>query len=94
MEQELTLTLDDGPIRFTRDGKISVIDAIKMVTCSEHPEVLWGTLKEEHPEILDHCEERQFQEEGATQVADAQGWEIIGMFLFDHMVHEDLFMAK
>jgi hypothetical protein len=51
-------------------------------------------LKEEHPEILDHCEERQFQEEGATQVADAQGWEIIGMFLFDHMVHEDLFMAK
>jgi hypothetical protein len=86
MDEDLTLTLDACPIRFTPDGKISVIDAIKSLTGSDSPELLWESLKGRHPEILAHCEDHCFQETQRTEVVDGEGWEKIGALLFEHMI--------
>jgi len=55
MEQTIIVTLDSVPLRFNPDGKVSVIDAIRAVSSSNHPYSIWENLKAEHPEILIYC---------------------------------------
>jgi hypothetical protein len=38
MEGTLIVNFDDQPIRFTPDGKISIVDAIKAVSKSDRPQ--------------------------------------------------------
>lgn len=86
MEQALTVMLDNEPLRFTPDGKVSVIDAIKVASDSSRPDVLWDRLKERHPEILLHCEEYYFHKEETIPVIDSEGWGKIWVLLFDDML--------
>ena len=37
MEQALIISLDSEPLRFTPDGKVSIVDAIRAVTNSNRP---------------------------------------------------------
>jgi len=73
--QALILNLDSVPLRFTPDGKVSVIDAIRAVTNSNRPYSVWENLKAEHPEILIYCEDYSFQGEDPIPVIDSRGWE-------------------
>ena len=50
MNQALILNLDNEPVRFTPNGKVSVLDAIRAVINSDHPLSVWENLKKEHPE--------------------------------------------
>ena len=52
MEQTLVAQFDDDRIRFTPEGKVFVLDAIKALTQSEHPKDLWESLNTKYPEIL------------------------------------------
>jgi hypothetical protein len=81
MEDTLIVNFDNHPIRFTPDGRISIVDAIKAVSKSDHPQSIWEDLKAKHPEILLHCEDYSFGKEGCTEVVDSEGWEIIWIFL-------------
>jgi hypothetical protein len=85
MQQPLVVQFDDDPIRFTPEGKVSVLDGIKTLTHSEHPEHLWESLKKEHPEILDHCENYHFQEGQCLPVIDKEGWGMLWILLIDHL---------
>ena len=38
-------------------------------------------MKKEHPEILHHCEDHTFREQGTVSVIDKEGWEKIWMLL-------------
>ena len=84
MNQALILNLDNEPVRFTPDGKVSVLDAIRAVGNSDHPSSLWENLKKEHPEILLHCEDYSFQKEGPAPVVNSEGWERIWILLPDY----------
>ena len=84
MNQALILNLDNEPVRFTPDGKVSVLDAIRAVSNSNHPLSLWENLKKEHPEILLHCEDYSFQKEGPAPVVDSEGWQRIWILLPDY----------
>jgi hypothetical protein len=85
MEQILTVRFDDDAIRFTPEGKVSVLDTIKALTQSGQPGRVWKSLKEEHPEILPYCEYYRFQPGQCLPVMDKEGLEILWMLLIDYV---------
>jgi hypothetical protein len=86
MERMLTVNMEDGAVRFTQDGRMSVLDAIRTLTLSERPEKIWKDLKKEHPELLDHCEDRYDLHEGLLTVVDGTGWEMMWGFLMAYVL--------
>jgi hypothetical protein len=89
MEEPFTLHLDDKPVRFTPDGKVSVIDAIEATMESDRARAIWETLKEKHPEVLAYCEDYSFPEKGLAPVVDGMGWEMIMTLLFYYLSDDD-----
>jgi hypothetical protein len=85
MEENIIIDLDNVAVRFTPEGKISVIDAIKAVGGSERPWSVWKSLKRKHPEILDHCEGYAFQRQAPVPVADSEGWDKICAVLLEYL---------
>jgi hypothetical protein len=85
MEQTFVVQFDDDPIRFTPEGKVFVVDAIKALTQSEDPERLWDDLKKKKPKIPDHCEDHRFQQGQCLMVVDKEGWEMLWILLIDDL---------
>jgi len=85
MEQDLIVNLDSVPLRFTPEGKVSVVDAIRAVSNSNHPHSIWENLKAEHPGVLMDCEDYSFRGEGPVPVIDSKGWERVWMLLPDYL---------
>lgn len=83
---DLTVNLDDASVRFTPDGRISVLDAIRALTFSNSPELIWEDLKRGHPEIVKHSRDHAFREGGSSPVLDSEGWDMIWALLFEHVV--------
>jgi hypothetical protein len=81
MEKAIVVYLNEDPVIFTEDGRVSVLDAIRLVLEVGSPYTVWERLKSENPDILDHCEEYAFKEEGKVPVIDKEGWEKIWMLL-------------
>lgn len=90
MGKDVVIDLDNVAVRFTSEGKISVIDAIRAVSSSEHPWTVWESLKTEHPEILDHCEDYAFLTEDSVPVVDSEGLQKILMVLLEYMPEHTL----
>ena len=84
LDDAMILTLDDDPIRMTPDGKVAVTDAIRAVSKSSAPEKLWKAIIQDHPEILDHCDQHYFDDESRL-VIDTAGWEQIWHLLPDYL---------
>jgi hypothetical protein len=89
MEEPITLHLDDIPVRFTPDGKVSIIDAIKATMQSNQARAIWETLKSDHPEVLAYCEDYPFGGKTPLPVADSAGWEMIMTLLFYDLADDD-----
>ena len=87
MEQTLVVQFDDDPIRFTPEGKVFVLDAMKAVIQSEHPKDIWECLNKKNPKILAHCENRRFQRGQRLLVIDKEGWEMLWILLIDHLTN-------
>ena len=90
MGQPFIVNLERVPLRFTPDGKVSVVDAIRAVSDAEHPISIWENLKAEHPEILVYCEEYASEGEDSFQVIDSKGWEMVWMVLPNYLSGLDL----
>jgi hypothetical protein len=90
MPQELVLSLKKNPVRFTPNGEIAVIDAIKALSESDSVEEIWETLKRKNPEILSHCKRVYFSKNKSTVVVDSQGWEQIESLLFDYILERSI----
>jgi len=90
MEQALTFNFGNDLIRFTPDGRVSVMDAIQAVLDSGRASMVWKNLKSDHPEVLAFCEEYPFQEGEAVLVTGSEGWEKIWMLLPYYLSDEDL----
>ena len=85
MEEALTIMMDDDPVRFTEDGKVSVIDAIKAITDSDQPHEIWEKLKRDNPELLDYCESHSEVESGDVAFIDHEGWEKIWLLMTEYL---------
>jgi hypothetical protein len=71
------MKLDGDRVRFTPDGEVSVVDAIKALSTVEGAERIWESLKQERPEFEDLCQGYNFQENQIDSVVDGESWEII-----------------
>ncbi|MBN1834150.1 MAG: hypothetical protein JW896_18785 [Deltaproteobacteria bacterium] len=85
MEEVLTIMMDDDPVRFTEDGKVSVIDAIKAITNSDQPHEIWEELQRDKPELLDYCESYSEVESGDMAFINHEGWEKIWLLMIEYL---------
>jgi hypothetical protein len=85
MGRPVIVNLDSIPLRFTPDGKVSVVDAIRAVSESNSPATIWENLKRAHPEILIHCEDYSFHGENPIAVINSKGWERVWLLLPDYL---------
>jgi hypothetical protein len=85
MEQNLVVHFDGDPVRFTPDGKVSVLDAIGTLTHSKCPGSLWDDVKKKHPEITSHCGIYSFQKGHSLPVVDNEGWNRLSIVLMDYL---------
>lgn len=85
MENDVIMDLDNAAVRFTSDGNISVIDAIKAVGGFKNAWAVWEKMKTEHPEVLEHCENHSFQMQGPVPVVNSEGWDTISSVLFGYL---------
>ncbi len=90
MTKEFVLDLENNFVRFTPNGEIAVIDAIKALGESDTAEEIWETLKDENPEVLSHCRQFHFSKNKSATVVDGQGWEQIESLLFDYILDRSL----
>ena len=90
MEDVTIVHLDEDPVRFTPDGKVSVIDAIGALSNSHQAYAIWKDLKSENPDVLDKCEEYAFEEGARLPVAGTEGWERILQLLPSYLLEVDL----
>ena len=82
----ITLNIDGDRIRFTPDGKVSVVDAIRALSDAEGAEGIWESLKENRPEIADLCSDYAFKENESDCVVDHDAWELIENELLEYLV--------
>ncbi len=86
MRANVTLEMDGDTIRFTPDGKISVLDAIGALSPFSDSDDLWNWVASEKPAILQYCQSYPFENEEAMLVVDSQGWDIILTALADRLL--------
>lgn len=84
--KHFTMQLDKDRVRFTPDGKIAVVDAIKALSASEGAERIWASLKKERPEFKNLCQRYNFHENKMNSVVDGEGWEKIEDALLDYIL--------
>lgn len=89
METEITMQLMSTPVRFTQDGKVAVVDAIKALSACTEARQIWQRLKQSQPELPGLCQRYDFQENRSVAVVDSDGWEQIEEALLDYLVEED-----
>jgi len=89
MPRQLTLKLDNDHIRFTPDGKVAVVDAIKALSDLGDPETIWELLKAGSPEIKGVYQDYDFAESKSEAVVDGEGWEKIETALLDYILDHD-----
>ena len=75
MNQDVSFDIGDKSVKFTSEGKVSVVDAIRAVTGSGRAGHIWDQVRGEHTELLEHCEKHDFHDNGPTLVIDSEGWE-------------------
>ena len=86
MPRQLTLKLDNDHIRFTPDGKVAVVDAIKALSDLGDPETVWESLKAESPDIKEVYQDYDFAERKSEAVVDSEGWNKIEAALLDYIL--------
>jgi hypothetical protein len=89
LEQSLVVHFDGDPVRFTPDGKVSVLDAIGALVHSECPGYLWDDVKKKHPEIMRYCGSYSFQNGQSLPVVDNEGWNVLWSVLMDYLGNSD-----
>ena len=85
MKQNFVVHFDDDPVRFTPDGKVSVLDAIGALVHSGCPGDLWSDVKRKHPEITQYCASYSFQKRQSLPVIDTEGWNVLWAVLIDYL---------
>ena len=87
------LEMDEEIVRFTPDGRISIVDAIKTLSGEDNAVALWDSITAKKPEILEHCDSYPSEDEEDLFVADTAAWDEIVMLLADHLLSGKKFQA-
>lgn len=80
MKECKELDIDDQQIRFTENGQVLLLDAIQMVSGSEHPEELLEELKGHFPHIQNLIQEIELAcgpKGKKVPVVSSENWETL-----------------
>jgi len=77
MKKYISLVLDENRLRFTPDGKVVVVDALRAMMGECSPE--WTALYQEY----------EFDGSSCDQATDSQGWEVIEGMLLDYILDQE-----
>jgi len=89
MNAHVKMQLVDSAVKFTPDGKVAVVDAIKALSASEQAPHIWQWLKHNQPEFADLCDLYDFQENRPEPVVDSEGWEQIEEALLNYILTQN-----
>jgi hypothetical protein len=89
MKAHVTMQLVDSAVKFTPDGKVAVVDAIKALSASKEAPKIWQSLKQNQPEFEELCERYDFQEDQPEPVVNSEGWEQIEDALLDYIIAQE-----
>lgn len=84
--KHVAMKIDGNHIRFSPDGKVAVIDAIKALGAKDDAEQIWETLKKQYPEFKEICQNYKFKEEQSDSVVDGEAWQMIEDALYNYMI--------
>jgi antitoxin component YwqK of YwqJK toxin-antitoxin module len=87
--KQYSMKLDGDRVRFTPDGKIAVVDAIRALSARKNANRIWESLKTERPEFKDLCQNHKFKEDKTDSVVDGEGWKKIEDALLDYILHHN-----
>lgn len=76
-EKPIKVTMGEETVRFTPDGKLFVEDAIKLMSPEGESHDIWERITNDHPDILDYCEDYPTLEEDTLPIIDSEGWDRI-----------------
>jgi hypothetical protein len=79
------MELDGDCIRFTPDGRVAVVDAIRALSEQDGADRIWESLKQACPEFRNICQGYHFKAGQMDSVVDGHGWEKIEAALLDYM---------
>ncbi len=86
-----SLEINDDSVRFTSDGRISVVDAIAALCGHSDSDGVFESIANENPEILDQCKSYALEGEDTLLVADLEGWDkivsLLAGLLLDRKYH-------
>ncbi|MGD1967534.1 MAG: hypothetical protein PVJ35_05040 [Desulfobacterales bacterium] len=80
------MKLDNDSIRFTPDGKVAVVDAIKALSARDDAGGIWESLKNQYPELKEICQIYGFKEDESDCVVDGEAWQMIEDALYNYMI--------
>jgi hypothetical protein len=86
MKPFVTVQLEDDAIRFTPDGRIAIVDAIRALSDSDCPCCIWEDLINNHPQLSDMCSKYTFQGDESVAVANSENWNVIQSLLLEQLM--------
>jgi len=91
MSEQYRLEIGKDSIRFTGDGKVAVLDAIKSLSATKEPESVWESLKDKNPQLQNICQKYAFVDSRSVPVVDEIGWRKIEAALADYVYQHVIF---
>jgi hypothetical protein len=89
MKNRFAIQMGTNLVRFTPDGKVAVLDAIKALSESNDPVLIWESLKHNNPELNKICTEHKFGKSHFIPVVDNKGWNKIEDALLDYVIEQN-----
>ena len=87
-EEPIKVNMGEETVRFTPDGKLFVDDAIRFMSPKGESHGIWERLTNEHPDILDYCEDYSIHGDDTLPIIDSEGWDkiiyLLPEYLFGH----------
>ena len=92
MRNHYTLEFDGNEgVKFTPEGLISILDALRFLGFEEDPVGLWNQLQFHHPQLLNHCQMHVFPDRSGDKVLpvmDKEGWQKTLILLPKYLLRE------
>ena len=84
----IKIKMGEETVRFTPEGKLFVEDAIRLMSPEGESHGIWERMTNDHPDILDYCEDYPSQEEDNLPIIDSEGWDRIVNLLPEYLFRD------
>jgi len=85
VEKPIKVNMGKKTVRFTPGGKLFVEDAIRLMSPEAESRDIWERMTNDHPDILDYCEDYHTREENTLTIIDSEGLDRIISLLSEYL---------